>query len=508
MKNNIIKIAALSILTLGVFTSCERELDQSSFSQAPLDQAMKDPKNFTQAIDGAYSAIKGVSTANNPSGSALPGSGLGYFNNDTGNQIIIPDLTTDNLIVNPQGRQSNFTAYNWTFSANNASVTGLFTQGYAVIARANMPLSYLDNLPAGAFKNNIEAHARAIRAAVHFDLVRAYCKIPTQSSDANTSLGISYMKTFNPKDPGTPRDLTVAQVYDNIIADLNFALANITDEPTNKSRFNKASINGLLSRIYLYKGDYNNAVAAGNASIALSSNVGTIAKFANIWKSNESEGVLFKILNSPQENVTVGVAYQQGYNPQADGSVGQIKSEYVVPKSLYDLYTTTDVRKSAYMVRAPFQTTQRNHVIKWGNSAGTGTPLNVVEVKYLRTAEVYLNVAEAAYKLGNETLANTLLNTLKTQRYTGYAPITLTGAALWNEIMLQRRLEMAFENDRFYTFKRQGLAMQRTGEGPNIDGTGSASLVQTIQPTDTRWQWPIPQTAINITPSLQQNPGY
>lgn len=504
MKNKIIKLTALGVLTLGVLTSCERELDQAAFNQVPIEEAMKSEANFTQAINGAYSAIKGVSAAN---AAQLPNSGLGYFNSDTGNQIIIPDLTTDNLIVNPQGRTSNFTAYNWTFSSNNASVTGLFAQGYAVIARANMPLKYINNLPVGAFRTNIEANAKAIRAAAHFDLVRAYCKIPTQSADANASLGIPYITEFNPLATSTIRTLTVAQVYDNIISDLNFALNNITESPTDKSKFSKAAINGLLSRVYLYKGDYNNAISAGNSSIAASSSVGTLTNFPNIWASNNADGVLLKILNSPQENVTVGVAYQQGYNP-ALPTFGSIRSEYVVPMSLYNLFSATDIRKTAYIRRSVYQGFDRNNVIKWGNNAAGGTPLNVVEVKYLRTAEVYLNTAEAAFKVGNESLANTLLNTLKAQRYSPYSPISLSGTALWNEIMLQRRLELAFENDRFYTFKRQGLTMQRTGEGPNIDGTGSASTVQTILPNDTRWQWPIPQATINITPSFQQNPGY
>lgn len=491
MKKTFLKY--MLIATLGSLPlSCERELEQSAYNQIPLEVAMTSPQNFTQAINGAYSAIKGS----------------GYFSTDTGNQLIVPDVTTDNLVYNPEGRGSNFTAYNWNFSANNGSVTGLFTQGYFVISRANLPLKYIENLPAGAFRTNIEANARAIRAAVHFDLVRAYCKIPTQSADANASLGIPYITTFDPLENSIIRNLTVAQVYDKIIEDLNFAVANITENPADRSKFSKAAIYGLLSRVYLYKGDYANAVTAGNQSITLLPSVGTRANFTNVWASNNVDGVLFKVLNSTQENVTVGVAYQQG----ATATAGNIRSEYVVPKSFYDLFTTTDIRKSAYMRRSAYtvgtSSTTRNHVIKYAFNTGGGTPLNVVEPKYLRTAEVYLNVAEAAYRTGNEATANTLLNTLKAQRYDAYVPTTLAGTALYNEIMLQRRLELAFENDRFYTFKRLGLPLQRTGEGANIDGTGTPSTVQTIAASDHRWQWPIPQSAINITPEFQQNPGY
>ncbi len=172
-----------------------------------------------------------------------------------------------------------------------------------------------------------------------------------------------------------------------------------------------------------------------------------------------------------------------------------------------------DIRKNAYIRQSIYtsgsSSLKANSVIKWAVNTGVvGTPLNVVEVKYLRTAEVYLNVAESAYKTGDVALANSLLNTLKAQRYTEYSPVNLTGIALWNEIMLQRRLELTFENDRFYTLKRLGLGLQRSGEGANFDGTGIAAVTQTISASDYRWQWPIPQSSINKDPGLPQTPGY
>ena len=490
MKNKIIKLSILGIIALGTITSCERELNQDAYLQVSEELAFQSEINFTQAVNGAYSAIKGQ----------------GYFSVDTGNQVAVPDITTDNLVLNPEGRKSNLVASNWSYGSNDFAVTGLFQQAYFVIARANTPLKYINNLPAGAFRNNIEGQARAVRAAAHFDIVRAYCKIPTQSADANGSLGIAYIEKFDPLDLTQTRNLTVAQVYDKIIADLTFAAANITDNPADKSKMSKAAVNGLLSRVYLFKGDYPNAIAAGNLSIAASPSVGSIGNFPLVWSSNNTDGVLLKILNSTQENVTVGVAYQQG----ATATGGNIRSEYVVPKTFRDLFIATDVRRNAYVRQSAYQGQQRFHVIKWAVNTGGGTPLNVVEPKYLRTAEVYLNVAEAAMRLTtpNEILANNLLNTLKAQRYAGYVPVTLSGTALLDEILLQRRLELAFETDRFYTLKRLGLTMQRSGEGEQITGAGTPSTVQTILPSNPRWQWPIPLESININPAIQQNPGY
>lgn len=485
-------ITALAVIT--VLNSCERDLDQTSPQRVVLDDAFKDVNGFQTGVNAAYDALKNS----------------GYFAGDT-SQLGIPDEISDNLVISPLGRQTNYLASNWNFAGNTGSVTNLYITGYSTISLANLPLKYIDKLPDGPGKNDIVAQARAIRGMVHFDLVRAYCKIPTQSTDANSSMGIEYVTTYDPTGPSEGRNLTVAQVYDKIIDDLTFAVNNIgtsTAITADKGRLSKAAVLGLLSRVYLYKGDYQNAVTYGQQSIAAASSVGTLVNFPLIWSSNNTDGVLFKVLNSLTEGVTTGVVYQQG----ATATGGNIKAEYVVPKSVYNLFTPNDIRKNAYIRQSTYvagtTSLTANSIIKYAVNTGGGTPLNVVEVKYLRTAEVYLNVAESAYKSGNEPLANSLLNTLKAQRYTGYTPVTLAGIALYNEILLQRRLELAFETDRFYTLKRLGLGLQRTGEGANIDGSGTAPTTQSVPASSTRWQWPIPQSSINKDPKLQQNPGY
>jgi len=496
MKN--IKYLLTALIVLTVVNSCDDELDQTSPQKVLTDNSFGDLAAFQSAEDAAYDAMKAS----------------GYFSGDT-SQMGIPDEISDNLVISPLGRQTNFLAYNWNFSATIGSVTNLFTAGYQTISYANLPLKYINNLPDGADKNDIIAQSRAIRAMVHFDLVRAYCKIPTQSADANASMGIDYETTFDPLGKSDGRKLTVAQVYDKIIEDLLFAVDNIKDlnEATatnnNFGRLTKPAILGLLSRVYLYKGDYQNTIKYGQQLISASPSVGTLSNFPLIWSSNNTDGVLFKILNSSTESVTTGVVYQQG----ATATGGNIKAEYVVPKSVYDLFKDKDVRKNSYIRQSTFtsgnSSLKANSVIKWAVNTGVAaTPLNVVEIKYLRTAEVYLNVAEAAYKVGNESLANSLLNTLKTQRYKDYVQVSLAGMDLWNEIMLQRRLELAFENDRFYTLKRLGLGLQRSGEGANFDGSGVPAVTQTISNSDHRWQWPIPQASINKDSGLPQNPNY
>lgn len=494
MKRNIIKISFAVLTAFVSLTSCDRDLDQFSSINEPADQAMSRAESFRQALDGAYTAMKSS----------------GYYNSDTGNQIIMGDLTTDNLVRGSAGRNSNFAASNFEFTSDNASTTGLFTAGYLVISRANFVLANVNNgVLSGAAKANAEAEARAIRAAVHFDIVRAYSKIPTQSSDASASIGIYYAEKYDPTNNEASRNLTVAQVYDKIIADLLFAADNITQISTNatdKGRFSKAAIYGLLSRVYLYKGDYAKTIQYGELSLTASPSVTTRTKFNGIWKTagtaDSVDGVLFQILNSATEAVTVGVAYNQLLG-------GGYRSEFVVDFDLFSAYSSTDVRKSAYFTTAAYNGKIYNHVTKYSSNGG---PANVVPIKYLRSAEVVLNVAEAAYKSGDLTKALISLNTLRSQRYgtdtAPYVPGTETGTALLTAIYKERRLEFACENDRWYTLKRLGLSVQRSGKGDLSDGTGAIPGKQTLAAGDTKWQWPLPITAIQANPNIKQNEGY
>ncbi|WBV55563.1 RagB/SusD family nutrient uptake outer membrane protein [Chryseobacterium daecheongense] len=470
-------------------------MDQSSYLNEPEESAMTRPESFRQALDGVYTAFKTVN---------LNGvGGVSYYGGDTGSQLIVADLTSDNLVRSPAGRGSNFAASNFEFSSDNTQTTGLYGAAYNAISKANFVLKYIDNgVLTGAAKANTAAEARALRAIMHFDIVRAYAKIPTQSTDAGSSIGIYYSDKYDPLNTSASRNLTVSQVYDKIIDDLLFAVDNISQNDADKGRLSKTAIYGLLSRVYLYKGDYAKTVQYGDLALAASPSLTSKANFTSLWKATNLDGVLFQILNSAAEGVTVGVAYNQTIG-------GQIRSEFVADYDFFNSYQDTDVRKSVYFTTSNYNGKTYNNITKYSSNGGAP---NVVTVKYLRSSEVALNTAEAAYKSGNATKALTLLNSLRSQRYgtatDPYVPGTESGQALLDAIYKERRLELAFENDRWYTLKRLGLPVQRSGKGEQSNGTGTPSVAQTLASGSTKWQWPIPQTAIQQNPNIKQNDGY
>lgn len=485
----IFKISTITLLSFLAIQCSDERFDVLPNDQDSPENLFTSESNFRVAVDGVYDAFK------NPT----------YYNGDTGSSIILGDVLADNLILNTQGRQTNKEAYEWSYTPQTSAVTALYSSAYKVISRANNVLDNLNKVPYTAFMKNIEAEAKAIRAIAHFDLVRAYAKIPTQSSDAPASLGIAYVTTFDPNIKPS-RDASVMETYDKIIADLQDALTKINSTNGSVGRLNKTSVLGFLSRVYLYKGDYSKAIEYGEQCIAANPSVGSKGNFVNIWRDATNDGELFTILNAnlDYDNVTVGVAYNQN-------SSG-IRSEYNVNYDLFTKYTDSDIRKEAYVLTANFGTTPYNHVIKYRSRAGSSAA-QVVDVKFLRSAEVYLNVAEAYMKSStpNPVRALELLNILRAQRYTPYTPGTETGVALLNAIYHERRLELAFENDRFWTIKRLGQAVVRSDFGSAVDGTGSdapTGALKTLPANNYRFVLPIPQDAMNLNPNLKQNSGY
>jgi len=478
----IILIAAL----LPVLGACSKsELNLYPYNAEEQTQAFNTEEDMTLAIRGMYYGIRA-------SGS--------YYN---GNWNIIADAMSDNLIISQAGRKSLNDYQKWNLKPG-ATEYLLFSGGYTMARRANAILENVDRFPAGAFHDNAKGEALAIRGMVYFDMSRVYGKTYTNATDAD--LTIPYVTTTDPTI--LPGKEPVKGFYDKVLADLNQALPLINAN-NGTGRLNKAAVAGLLSRVNLYKGDYAAVITAANTALGTNPDLPGIAGFPQIWTDEKENGVLFKIYNTAQDNInTPGVNYYQRIPGPIPG-VPEIKSEYVVEYNFMQLFADNDIRKSTYIRTSLLAGSLYNNVIKY--NGGVGKALGVCDAKVLRTAEVLLNRAEAYYKTGNEAAALADLNLLKTNRYTGFTNINLTGQALLDEIYKERRLELAFEGDRFWDLKRRHLPIQRDAtKGDKADGSGLSYVptAVTLDVNDYRFQLPIPITETNFNKNLAQNPGY
>ncbi len=470
------KYLLLFIVFASLFTSCDDELETFPTSEIAADEAFRNEGDFANAVRGMYIAM-------------LDGN---YYGGDLQGF----DVMTDNLLLSPEGRQSQRFRHDWAYSPNSGFASYM-ADAYEVVQDANFILLNIDNLEDGDFKNNIKGEALAVRALAHFDIVRYFAKIPTQSGDAGSSLAMPYVTLPDPND--LPARITVSEYYANLVNDLTLAaeLINISNGASNGIfQMGKNAVNGILARVQLHNGNWQAAVDAANKVTA------TIAERANyvgIWNDSSADGVIFKLQNDDVSNVTLGVPYSQTANG--------IKDEYVPDYAFYLQYEDGDIRKAAFFETSPFGGNVYNHVMKWYSSISTGA-LGVVDAKIIRASEVMLTKAEALAEMGQDGPALDALNAVRAKRYSDFVPGIETGSFLKTAIALERRLELAFEGSRFSDLKRKGMTIQRSDFGHLSDGTGVPAIISSLDANDHRMQVPIPLAELNLNPNMVQNPGY
>ena len=475
------KIIYLVALSFALNSCDDEDITFAPYNAISESIVLRNAADFENMLTGAYSYM-------------IKNGGDGGYGSEF---VIDSEVMTDNLILKVEGRQSNADGFR-LLSVPNSSHFNYYISAYRAAETATRVIDNINIIPQNAARDNIEGQARFIRALNNFDLVRIYSKIPTQAPDANASLGMYYLDVVEPfSKPSRP---TVEATYKKVVDDLLIAADKIgATNAIASGKASKAAVYALLSRVYLYLGDFPKVIQYGNLAIAGNA-VCPRANFVNLWKDVNSSGVLFKLRIDQVDGVTPGVVYNQTV---ASG----VRSEYVVPKSFSDLFQTTDIRKAAYISTSPFNGIPYNHVIKY-LSRLTGNPA-IVDIKVLRVEEVYLNMAEAQYRINGGGLA--FLDAVRAQRYSAFVSGNETGAALLNSILLERRLELAFEMDRFFTLKRLGSAMVRNAvEGDYASGLGTKveATALTIPAGSFKWQLPIPQFQRDLNSNLQQNPGY
>lgn len=482
MKKTLLKISVFTLL-VGGLASCDSELDQIPFDELDTSQAYQTAADFENAARGIYTSLT---------------YGAMYGGSDAGGMLDAPDVLADNVTFAQKGRGTRRTLHNWQYAPSDAPLGGTYQRAYELIYRANTLLEKSANFD-GDNKEKVVAEAKALRALAHLDVATFFAKIPTQSADANGSLGVAYVTTADFSIE--PARLTVAETYERIVQDLTEALPGIP-ATSEAGRLNKDAVNVLLSRVYLYMGQWQNAINAANA---VTDEVANRNNVVGVWEDSSLDGVLFYIPNyKPTLDIIPGVTWSQfGTNA--------LVPEYVVSYQLMQLFEEDDIRKEAYTIPARNGALQFNAIKKYflrTPSAADPEPApGRVNLKIFRAAEAKLNIAEAQYNLGNEGAARAALDAVRTKRYLT-PPSGETGTALRDAIRLERRLEFAFEYQRFFDLKRWGLPVERGGFGDLADGSGTPSDAQTLPAGSIKFQLPIAQAALDQNPNLQQNPGY
>lgn len=389
-----------------------------------------------------------------------------------------------------------------TFTPSTPSFESLFSSNYQGINRCNQALQYLPQLTNADenLRNRLAGEAKFLRAFMYFTLVRSFGDVPL----------VDHVPVL-----GNEADVTMQLTRRNkeeIYAFIEKDLLEAADALPNKSEYGavdvgratKGAAHALLAKVYLYEKKWQLAVDQCNLVTGYS----LTPNFLDIYKlsgENNAESI-FEIQGSGNEK---GKGIQQYTQVQGARGTGGWGWGFNTPtQNLYDAFTAEGdtERRDATIIRKGM-TLYDGRVVgndadndyynyKAYSSAYTTQSSTDTNIRYLRFAEVLLIKAEALNELGQTSAAIPLLNQVRER-----ANINDTTASSQSDVRIaiwkERRLELAFEHDRWFDLVRTGQAQSAMAANGKTFIVGKHEV------------FPLPQTFITEAKGRSaQNPFY
>ncbi|KYG77873.1 MULTISPECIES: RagB/SusD family nutrient uptake outer membrane protein [Roseivirga] len=492
----------IMLLAIVLVSACAEDyLDTFPTDQQAADQVLGTIENQRAALEGMHRHMYSMPGASQ-------GERAGY-----GNFMINYDFLGSD-VVNPQRGSGWFiSAYQWIDHRNNSGslVRHTYDYYYTMIVNANNIINSIDAIEGDeSEKQNIKGQALFYRAFGHFNLVQLYGKryVPGQN---NTQLGVVInLDDLNSIGTSKARS-TVEEVYAQIQTDLTSSLQNITASgqtyASDKSQISANVVNGVLARVALTKGEWANAITYAQAA-RQGFSATTSAQMTNGFNSQDTPSWIWAshVIPDQGEYFASFFAYMS-YNYSSSHIRNDPKC---INADLYDLIADTDVRKGLWAVTpaemAAIDIPSNFAKYPYMNVKFEALPSGTIgdgDVVLMRADEMILIEAEANAHLGNDLAARTALFSLVSQRDPNALISLNSGAALLNEILVQRRIELWGEGFNFLDLKRLDLPLFRPQRG-------SFSLTQAriteVPAGSPEWQFLLPISAMNVNKELVQNP--
>ena len=432
--------------------------------------------------------------------------------------VVIGDAGTPDVTLKLPNSNRFVNVYNWQNpQPGGAHFTDVYVRAYRAIDAANKVILRTEGLSTDTpaeenVKKQILGEAHLLRALVHFEILKYFSHAYNYTADGS-HLGIVYM--HEPTITNNHARSTSKESFEYIIEDAKEAVALMTvDSPAEPFSAGSLAAEALLARVYLYKAGTTGSADFAEAKIAAE-------KVINSGK--------YTLATPAQYTITGTTSFASPmWLPAAGFSSESILTIPFLSVATERLYTTAlsriyldsnkgygDLLPSNEIVAlmGTDAADVRNSIFYEYDYSGVATPCvrkffgpidnwDLANYNIFRISEMYLIAAEAAARAGNDAPALVHLNLLKTNR--GVATISgLTGQALIDEILLERRKELCFEGHRLADLKRLNLGVVR-GTDTNNPGNQDYSVAY----PDYRFAFPIPTHEMDVNKDMVQNPGY
>ncbi|GAB3958722.1 RagB/SusD family nutrient uptake outer membrane protein [Spirosoma harenae] len=442
----------------------ETDRNTTNFYQTAAD--------FNNAVVGTYNALKL---------SGVYGTSLYWMG----------EVSTDNTDFGVNTRQAvnvdNFQFVDHTYTSLNDIIFAAWRDHYRGISRANAILTRIEGAKiADNLKMQYKGEAQFLRALLYFNLVRLFGDIPLITTEITTPDGASNLLR-------TPAD----EVYKLIISDLQSAeqALPVSYGTADIGRVPQGAAKALLGKVYLTRKDWATA-AAKLKEVITSGKFQLLPKYADV----------FSYATPTNAEILFNVQYKSGNTGQGSGFGPVQASEGAritggnmrYPTADMDMaYEAGDQRKSFSMkssfLDATGQLINQRYVSKYVQFGALANDSDI-DFPVLRYADVLLMYAESLNEVGFNPEAVTYLNQVR--KRAGLADTKAVDQASFRlAIEQERRVEFAFENQRWFDLVRTGRYVTvMNAKGLKVQDFNTLFL--------------IPQREIDLNKSLKQNPGY
>ena len=438
-------ISALLLTVSLAMTSCNDWLNVQPRSQVEDTELFSSERGFKEALAGVYSSMVSPNT---------------YAKELTYGFIGVLGQEWDYYY---SSQYNDVATYGYDAAYPTSFIRGIWTTNYSGIANANHLLANID-ANAGLFaKDNyevIKGEALALRAFLHFDLLRCF--------------GVSY--AVNPQQPSIPYStslsysvspqLTVSEATEAVLQDVLAAEAllkdhdpivtgrEITEMVDNGYLFNRQlhlnyyAVKGLEARVLMWKGDYAGAASAADEVVKATAfrwaAVDDLQKGYDRCLANEH---LFAL-----NNLTLTSSVAENYF--SDDSP---YSFAVTRDRLLDYFdnATQDYRYT-FLFKTGSSTHANNRYLMKYDEPSSANEYYSNKMPLMRLSEMYLIKSEALYRQGDDDEALAALNEVRKAR--NLSALSELPTNYYTELIREYRRELLGEGQLFFLYKRLNSA--------------------------------------------------
>ena len=457
MKRKLILTSLLGLCLIGCTKDFLTVVPETALSSATF---FKTEADFQQAANGAYVPLRQM------------------FNERA---WVLEEMHSDNTYyarntlygaVDPTENVADFAVPTANGVTANDNVLVQYRLNYVIIARANQILSLIDGVTfsTDAVKNNVKGQAQFLRAFAYFDLVRLFGKVP-----------LHLVPVTGREDAALPLS-TTEEIYTQIEKDATDASKNLPNKKTQEAgRATSGAAKTLLANLYITQKkwaqaeplmrevitndgymlmpDYNDAFSNTTANKNNQESVFEVQYQEGSAGYNGNQ--IYRFLPSPITAAEIAPIVGTS-NPQPTSQ----ESNNIPTPDLIAAYEAGDKRKDISIGTVVLSTSLRAektypYIKKYArpHSLNQNTGQNWPVYRF---AEVLLFLAESLNEQGKTGEAATYLNQVRTRA--GLAATTASSQATMREtIFKERRVELAFENKRWFDLTRTGRVKEIIG---------------------------------------------